>query len=226
MTGERDLQKLHNAFVVIAGLGAVGGFCAEMLARMGVGRFLVIDKDEIETTNIGRQIYALHSTIGRDKVEAARERIADIHPAARVDAVKTYLNPENIDVVFAEKPDVIVDAVDIVKTKIALILAAQKYGVPIVSSMGASLRRDISCIKTAPLKKTKNCPLAFILRKQLRRAEGDLNVSCVYSDELPFAVEKEDDSGNAKDYLGSLPYVTASFGLHLSRLAINEILKK
>ncbi len=226
MLGTDAIEKLHNSYVMVVGLGAVGSFCCEILARMGVGKFLLVDKDEIEDTNINRQIFALHSTIGMDKVDVAKKRIQDIHPKAQVETVKVYLNPENIEDYLKEKPDLIVDAVDIVKTKINMITVAQQQEIPIVCSMGAALKSDISMIKTAKLKKTKNCPLAFLLRKQLRKQGISLDVPVVYSEELPFEPEMEKNVDNAKDFLGSLPYITGAFGLNLGKIAIESLLSK
>ncbi len=224
MIGDDALKKLHSSFVVVVGLGAVGSFCCEILARMGVGRFLLIDKDEIEKTNINRQVYALHSTLGQDKVAVAKDRILDIYPNAKVDVLKIYLNPENIETILGARPDVIVDAVDIIKTKVSLISTAKNMEIPIVSSMGAALKSDLSKIKTAKLKKTKNCSLAFVLRKKLRQQGVDLNVPCVYSEELPKDTYDEKNIPDAKEFLGSLPYVTANFGLYLAQLAVCEII--
>ncbi len=224
--GEENLKKLHQSSVVIVGLGAVGSFCSEILARMGVGQFLLVDKDHIEDTNINRQIFALHSTLGDDKVKVAENRMLDINPKVKIKTLKTYLNPENIDLIFENKPDIIIDAVDIIRTKVALIMNAQKHNIPIVCSMGAAMKTDLSAIKIAKLNKTKNCPLAMILRKKLRKLEGNLNVPCVYSEELPVILEHNTQVLDAKEILGSLSYITGAFGLYLAQLSIKELLQK
>ena len=224
MVGDKGIARLQNATVAILGLGAVGSFCLEILARSGVGNFIIADKDQIEITNLNRQIYALNSTIDKDKTAVAAERIKDINARASVKTITEYIHKGNVGLMFDGNPDVVVDAADIINTKIALIAKAQELSVPIVCSMGAGLKTDLSKIKTTTIKKTKNCPLAFVLRKKLRQERIDTNVPCVYSEELPVEVGAPPVLEDAKEYIGTMPYITACFGLHLAKLTMDALL--
>ena len=234
--GEEKFSKLQKSFVTVVGLGAVGGYAVEGLARAGVGRLRVIDFDIIQTSNINRQIIALEHTIGKPKVLVAKERILAINPNCQVDALQIFAAEETLDQIFTPKPDLVIDAIDSLNPKTQLLTGAYKRKIPTFSSMGAALRSDPSLVKTADLSKTSNCPLAKRVRKMLRRHDNiESGITCVYSTEkvdftykLPVDEEQElvapfEDRGRKRNVLGSLPTVTGIFGLTLANLAIMHL---
>lgn len=204
LTGKDKFSLLSGKKVLIAGLGAVGGFAAEALARCGIGSITLADFDVIELSNINRHIGALESTLGRPKVEVIGERISGINPKCRVRMVREFLHRENLDQLFPEtehdkageksgddpaglygKPDILIDAIDSLGPKIELLAWAHEAGIETVSSMGAALRKDPSRIRIADLSETDVCPLARNMRKYLRRRGIAEGITCVYSDEAP-----------------------------------------
>lgn len=222
--GDEAQIKIEAAKIAVCGVGAVGSFAIEALARIGVGAFELFDFDKVEITNINRQLAALSSTIGRGKAEVIAERIKDINPNAQVKVSKMFIDAQNCADVINCGASVIVDAIDSLASKTVLIAAALKAGVPIVSSMGAARKTDPSLIATAELFKTFNCPMAARMRKTLR-AEGFKKANmCVFSTEIPPRETHVSKHGEPKK-IGSTPIVTGAFGLHLARLALDEILK-
>ncbi|MCE5237638.1 tRNA threonylcarbamoyladenosine dehydratase [bacterium] len=229
MIGAEGLARLHAARVTVIGLGAVGSYATEGLARAGIGHLRLVDHDFVRESNINRQLYALTSTLGRPKIEVAAERVRDINPDCQVDTVRTFVHVETMDEVFAGEPNVIVDAIDAYTPKLELICAAIERGVPLISSMGAALRADTTRIRVGPLGQTTGCPLARQLRQGLRRRGVEPSVRCVYSDEpvdtrRVFPPEElaagELERGRRRRALGSLPTVTGIFGLTLANEAI------
>ncbi|MDX9800447.1 MAG: tRNA threonylcarbamoyladenosine dehydratase [Spirochaetia bacterium] len=232
LIGEDKFSQLSGKHVSVIGLGAVGGFAAEALARCGIGHITLADFDLIAVTNINRHIGALDCTVGRAKVDVIKERIAGINPECTVNALKIFAHIETFPEIFKDKPDIIIDAVDSLGPKIELLSWAVENSIEIVSSMGAALRTDPSKIKTADISETDVCPLAKNLRKYLRRRGITNGITCVYSDEIPekkalrrpeSESEKEDFiRGRERNILGSYPVITAIFGL----LAADEAIKK
>ncbi|MFI3242167.1 MAG: tRNA threonylcarbamoyladenosine dehydratase [Alphaproteobacteria bacterium] len=227
LLGEEKTQKITNAKVMIIGVGAVGGYALEALARFGVGEFVLIDFDVFDETNINRQILALSSTIGKKKVDVAKNRVLEINSNAKITILDVKVNHENIDKILDDhKPDFIIDAIDNLSAKLAVIETLYKRGLKFISSMGAALKTDESFIKYGKLSNTKNCGLAKFLRKKLKSRGVDISkVKCVYSDEqviLPETAMFLED-GNNRNSLGSLPTITAIFGLTIANNIIKEL---
>ena len=224
--GKEAQAKIESASVAICGVGAVGSFALEALARIGIGRFYLYDFDTVEPSNINRQILALTSTLGKKKVEVAADRILDINPKAEVFAFDKFIGESNCADIINCAPNVVVDAIDSISSKARLIACALKAGIPIVSSMGAARRTDASKICVAPVFKTYNCPMAARLRKQLRALGVEkAKVDCVFSPEIVQANTHETDV-DGKKIVGSTPIATGIFGLRLAGIALDEILKK
>ncbi len=224
--GEDAVNSLDDKFVVIVGVGAVGSYCLEALARSGIGSFRLVDFDKVEYSNINRQLVALESTIGKLKVEVAKARIHDIEVQTNVELLPIFLDENNIEQVVApnnkgKKPDLIVDAIDSVSSKCLLLKYAYTHSIPIVSSMGAALRKDPSLVQTGDLMKTHGCPLAKQVRTKLRKEGVGKGIQVVFS---PEEVDFQYGQDNNKKVLGSLPTLTGIFGLNLAHLALNKLL--
>ena len=184
LLGEEGIDKLQHSKVAIFGIGGVGGYVAEALARSGVGSFVLVDDDKVCLTNINRLIIALRSTVGKDKVEVMRDRILEINPKAEVRIHNCFYLPENAaDFDFSEY-DYVVDAVDTVTAKIELIMRAKEAGTPVISSMGAGNKLDASAFRVADIYKTMVCPLAKVMRRELKK-RGEKKLKVVYSEEQP-----------------------------------------
>lgn len=227
--GVDALARLRRSFVCVAGLGAVGSYAVEALARAGVGRLRVVDSDVVRRSNRNRQLYALESTDGRPKCEVARERVLDIHPACRVEALPLFVEAKTLEAVLAGPPDVVIDAIDSCGPKVELIAGAVARSVPVLSGMGAATRTDPTQVRAGDLFKARNCPLARTLRKRLRRRGLVGGVRCVYSIEAPArcAVRGAPDAswrGRKRETLGSLPTITGLFGLWLAHEALALLL--
>ena len=188
LLGEEALQRLREAVVVVAGLGGVGAYAAEMTARAGVGRMVLIDSDRVGESNKNRQLLAMNSTLGRLKTEVMAERLLDINPALQLVTVAEYLTADNVPAILEgalEKmsPDFLIDAIDTLAPKIALISHCVHSGIPLVSSMGAGAKLDATKVRLTDLSKSYNCPLAFILRKKLRKIGITKGFPVVFSEE-------------------------------------------
>ncbi|MDR1695901.1 MAG: tRNA threonylcarbamoyladenosine dehydratase [Endomicrobium sp.] len=230
--GEEKLKKLQKSKVAVIGLGAVGSFAAEALARSGVGRFLLIDSDTVQATNLNRQLFALHSTLGKLKTEAAKERLSDINPGCKIETMHIFADSDNLEKIFESKPDIAVDAIDSFGSKAALLEYCVKNSIPVVSSMGAALKTDPSKIQTADLFETHYCRLAERLRGELKKRGIDRGIPCVFSmqppqakpvypENLPEGTEKFER--NSTKILGSYNVITGIFGLLLADLAIKKL---
>ena len=230
LLGQQKFARLQKSCVMIIGLGAVGGYALEALARAGIGKLILVDFDKVDITNINRQILALDSTVGKSKVELAATRVKDINPACKVITKEIFVNDKTLPELLSEPVDFVVDAIDSLNPKCGLIEALVKSDIPFISSMGAALKTDPACIKVQSLNKTKNCHLARFIRKRLKRRGVDISkVLCVASDEqvdLPdTALFIEADShpeGNTRQRhtMGSLPTITAIFGLTIANKVI------
>ena len=184
LLGAEAIEKLHGSRVAIFGIGGVGGFVCEGLVRSGIGAFDLIDDDKVCLTNLNRQIIATRSTVGRQKTEVMRDRILDINPGAEVRIHNTFVLPENIDELPFAEFDYIVDAIDTVSAKIALVMKANELHIPIISSMGTGNKLDGSLLRVADIFDTKVCPLARVMRYELRK-RGIPKLKVVYSEEKP-----------------------------------------
>jgi tRNA A37 threonylcarbamoyladenosine dehydratase len=238
MLGDEAMESLAGSFVVIAGLGAVGGYAVEALARAGVGRLRLVDFDVVCPTNINRQIFALQSTVGKKKTEIAAGRVKDINPFCRVETLDCFIHSDTIDKVLADGPDLVIDAIDALAPKVELICALKERNISGISSMGAALRDDPTLIRYGILSKVNYCPLAAAIRKRLRRREVPLDVRCVYSVQPPIRqaqappASTEDNvlhggrRGRPRNTLGSLPTITAIFGLTIANEAIKILVNR
>ena len=237
LLGEEGLEKLRSSFVLVAGCGAVGSFAIEALVRAGVERLALVDFDTVSLSNINRQIFALHSTLGWPKTQVALERVRDISPSCRVEVFNVFINEETVGDILNEAPDFAIDAIDNMSSKALLIEELQIRKLPFISSMGAALKTDVSRIRLRRLGQTENCSLARFVRKRLKRRGIDIGkIICVSSDEqvsLPATALFDDSENDANPVvsggrngrkrltMGSLPTVTAIFGLMIA----NEIIK-
>ena len=184
LVGEEAISKLNNSKVLIFGVGGVGGYVAEALARTGVGSITIVDKDMVSESNINRQIIALHSTVGRDKVDVLKERMLDINPDIQVDAKKCFFLPDNAHEFDFAQYDYIVDAVDTVTAKLQIIVQAKEAEVPVISAMGAGNKVHPEMFEIADIYKTEMCPLAKVMRRELKN-RGIKKLKVVYSKEKP-----------------------------------------
>ena len=210
LIGNEANNRLINSKVIIFGVGGVGSYAAEAIARSGVGEITIVDGDTVAKSNINRQLVALTSTVGRSKAEVAAERLADINPDAKITAVNEFYKPgSNLDI---KKYDFVVDAIDDVEAKIELIKNAIEQGIPVISSMGAAGKFDTS-FKVADIAKTSVCPLAKVMRKRLREI-GIEHLPVVYSEEKPVKCENE---------LGTMSYVPGACGLVLASYVIRKL---
>lgn len=216
--GEDNLEKLKRSHVLICGIGGVGSYTLEAIVRCGVGNITIVDKDIVDITNINRQLIALDSTIGQDKVDVAKSRIIDINKEANVIAIKENVTPENIAYLFKGKAiDYVVDAVDNVDAKIAIIEECQKRNIKCISSMGMGNKLNPLDIKVSDIYKTNTCPLAKIIRKRLKEI-GIKRQKVVFSTEIP--VEKKVDTKT----LGSMPFVPSVAGLVIASEVIKDLI--
>lgn len=226
LLGEENLEKIFNSSVTIAGLGAVGSFATEALARIGVGTLNIIDFDKICPSNINRQLFATYPNEGILKTTAAKDRILSINPKCKVNVFSKEILEDNLDEFFPEKPDVLIDAIDSVKSKIALLAYAKNIGqIEILSSMGAARKTDISKLQVADISKTSVCPLAQLVRKSLKKMGIYSGIKCVFSTQSPLA-KSDETSFCTQKTLGSIITITGSFGLILANEAISKIIKK
>lgn len=221
LLGKRGMNRLGAAKVAVFGIGGVGGHVAEALARSGVGSLSLIDKDVVDVTNLNRQIVALHSTMGRDKVDVMRERILDINPACHVEIHKCFYLPETKDTFDFSTYDYIVDAVDTVTAKIQLVQEAKRCRVPVISSMGAGNKMDPSSFLVADLYETSVCPLAKVMRRELKKC-GIESLKVVYSKEVPI---RQTPAAGERAVTGSNAFVPAAAGLLLASEVIRDLVK-
>ncbi len=224
LIGSEGLDRLRRSTVAVIGLGGVGGFAAEAIARAGVGAMIIADYDTVAPSNMNRQILALSSTIGRLKTEVAEQRIREINPTIDITTFSMRLMPGNIKQVIAEKDFLYaIDAIDEIDAKTALIAELVNRKIPFVSSMGAGSRLDPSLVKTADLSRTEQCPLARVMRKRLREAGIESGVRCIYSTENRNRVA-EPEPGTMKRRQGSISFMPGIFGLTAAGIIINDIL--
>ena len=231
LLGDEGLSRLQNAAVMVVGLGAVGSYALEALARSGIGRLVLVDFDVFDESNINRQILALTSTVGQKKTEVARRRVLDINPDCIVETRDMFVNADTLPQLLDIPVDFVVDAIDALNPKCCLMEALYERGIPFISSMGAALKTDPSFIKCGTLSASKNCGLAKFIRKRLRKRGLEISrINCVYSDEqvcLPetaLAFDGDDASaGRVRHTLGSLPTITAIFGLTIANYVITSL---
>jgi len=236
LLGEENFQLLQSRIVTIVGLGAVGGYVVEGLARAGVRHLRIVDFDTVQMTNVNRQLIALESTLGQAKVTATKERILAINPECKVEALQLFAADETLEQILFPRPDLLIDAIDSVNPKTQLLQRAYIEKIPTISSMGAALRTDPTLIRSADLFDTRSCPLAKHLRKRLRKRGVGTGITCVYSTEkINFDYKDQNrkvsaeaaigetpfsERGRKRNVLGSLPTITGIFGLTIANMAI------
>jgi len=238
LIGKSALEKLNQSTVIIFGIGGVGSYTAEALARAGVGHLILVDYDEICLTNINRQLHALHSTIGKAKVEVMKNRILDINPKAKVEAIKEFFSAENAESFLGKKPHYVVDAIDTVSGKVALAKECIKRDIPLISSMGAGNRLSAENYIITDLSKTSGDPLAKAVRKLLRKEGISKGIKVVYSPDLPLTpLATEADCRNncicpggdahcaiKRQIPGSISYVPPVSGLLMAGQVVNDLI--
>ena len=230
LIGDDGLDRLRHKTVLIAGLGGVGGYCAEAVARAGVGQMIILDHDTVSPSNLNRQLLALHSTLGRKKTEVMRERLLDINPELDLTVHDRFLHPSDAaDYLAPLTPDILADCIDSIACKAALIAAAQARGIAVISAMGAGNRLDVSRARIRSLNQTSGCPLARELRRTLKAHGANLGYPVVYSDEprrqpLPHQPVGGDVPGRARAVNGTISYLPALFGIMMAGHIIQTLL--
>ena len=239
LIGKESIEKQQKSKVAVFGIGGVGSFVVEGLVRAGVGNFILVDNDEVSLTNLNRQIIATNKTIGKPKVEVAKERIFEINSNAKVQVIQEFFMPDSKDI-FDENIDYIVDCIDTVTAKIELVMRANKLNIPIISSMGTGNKLDPTRFEVADIYKTSVCPLAKVMRKELK-ARGVKNLKVVYSKEEPIKLDKILESSCKKQEIdssetvrkcksnsqvpGSISFVPSVAGLIIAGEVIKDIIK-
>ncbi|MGC4129296.1 MAG: tRNA threonylcarbamoyladenosine dehydratase [Bergeyella sp.] len=226
---EEGIEKLKNAKILVVGLGGVGSFAAEFLARAGVGNMMIVDGDVVDITNINRQLPALHSTIGRHKVDVVSERLMDINPELNLQPLNQFLEPENMEKILdSEKFDYILDCIDSLTPKLTLIKEARKRKLKIISSMGAGGKTDPAKVMVRDISKTHNCFLAKQVRKRLKKDKINKGFRCVFSNEIQNeeSLKMTDGSNFKKSFYGTISFIPAVFGLYAAAEVVNYLLKK
>lgn len=222
LIGKENIEKLHSKKVAIFGIGGVGSFVLEALVRAGVENFVLVDKDEVDITNLNRQIIATHSTIGKPKVEVAKQRVLDINPNAKVTTYKEFFMPET-EGILDNLIDYIVDCVDTVTAKIELVVRANKMNIPIISSMGTGNKLDPTKFEVCDIYKTSICPLAKVMRKELK-TRGIKQLKVVYSKEQPIKRENLNKDNTIKQVPASISFVPSVAGLIIAGEVIKDLI--
>ena len=221
LIGAEQVSRLRGASVLVFGLGGVGSYCVEALARAGVGALTLVDGDTVNAANINRQLYALRSTLGMQKCDVAKARVLDINPEAQVTVYPEFYGPETADHIPFEKFDYVADAIDMVSAKLLIIERANRAGVPVISAMGAGNRLDPQQFAITDIYRTQNCPLARILRHELRKRQiAALKV--VYSPELPCRANP-DAAENPQRQIGSISFVPSAAGLVMASAIVRDL---
>lgn len=216
LLGKEAVEKLQSAHVAVFGVGGVGGYVVEALARSGIGTLTLIDNDKVSLSNLNRQIIALHSTIGKYKTEVAKARIADINPNANVYTRELFVLPETIEEIDFSGFDYVVDAIDTVSGKLAIIQSAKEKNIPVISAMGAGNKLNATAFCVKDISKTSGCPLARVMRRELKKRNIE-NVKVVYSEEEP----KKSEEG----VVGSVAFVPSVAGLIVAGEVIKDLNK-
>lgn len=221
LIGQENFEKLKNSKVILFGVGGVGGYVLESLARSGIENITVVDFDTVSESNLNRQIIALQTTIGKYKVDVAKERIKNINPNCNVVAIKEKLTKENIDRFNFSCYDFVIDAIDMVTSKLLIIEKAKKENVEVISCMGTGNKLDATQLQICDISKTNYCPLAKVMRKELKN-RGIYHLNVVFSTEQP----KRFDEKVRKVTPASIAYVPAVAGLYISQFVINKLMEK
>lgn len=234
LIGDEPVERLKNAKVAVFGVGGVGGFCVEALARAGVGTLHLYDDDTVSESNLNRQIAALHSTLGQPKAEVMAQRVKDINPSCQVKAIRMFYLPQNADEVDLKQYDYVIDCIDTVAAKLELVSRCTALQVKIISAMGSGNKLDPTAFQITDISKTQGCPLARVMRKELRK-RGIEHLKVVYSTELPRSpirpmeteapatTDTRPGSTARRDTPGSISFVPAAAGLVLASAVVREL---
>lgn len=228
LLGDEKLKRLQDANVLVVGLGGVGAYAAEMIARAGVGRMTIADADVVSESNINRQLIALHSTIGRHKTEVMAERLRDINPNIQLTIVSRFIKDDETDALLdSDRFDYVVDAIDTLSPKLALIKGALDRQIPLVSSMGAGAKTDPAKMEICDIAKTHHCPLAHMLRKRLHKIGIRKGFTAVFSPEpvregAMILCEEQ----NKKSNMGTISYIPATFGIGCASVVIRGLINE
>ena len=226
---EEGIEKLQNTNILIVGLGGVGSFAAEFLVRSGIGNFTIVDGDTVDITNINRQLPALNSTIGKNKTDVVAERILDINSEINLKKINEFLEPERMEEILTqEKFDYVLDCIDSLSPKLALIITCKRKKIKLVSAMGAGGKTDPSKVMVRDISKTNNCFLAKQIRKKLKKEQIHKGFRCVFSTEIQDenSLKMTDGSNYKKSFYGTISYMPAIFGLYAAAEVIRFLLKK
>ena len=226
---EEGIERLQSANILIVGLGGVGSFAAEFLVRSGIGNLTIVDGDTVDITNINRQLPALNSTIGKNKTDVVAERILDINPKINLKKINEFLEPEQMEELLTqEKFDYVVDCIDSLSPKLALIITCKRKKIKLVSAMGAGGKTDPSKVMVRDISKTNNCFLAKQIRKKLKKEQIHKGFRCVFSTEIQDenSLKMTDGSNYKKSFYGTISYMPAIFGLYAAAEVIRFLLKK
>jgi len=226
---EEGIERLQSSNILIVGLGGVGSFAAEFLARSGIGNLTIVDGDTVDITNINRQLPALNSTIGKNKTDVVAERILDINPEINLKKINEFLEPERMEEILTqEKFDYVLDCIDSLSPKLALIITCKRKKIKLVSAMGAGGKTDPSKVMVRDISKTNNCFLAKQIRKKLKKEQIHKGFRCVFSTEIQDenSLKMTDGSNYKKSFYGTISYMPAIFGLYAAAEVIRFLLKK
>ncbi|WP_413533579.1 ThiF family adenylyltransferase [Empedobacter brevis] len=225
---EKGIENLKNSNVLIVGLGGVGSFAAEFIARAGVGKMTIVDGDTVDITNINRQLPALHSTVGQHKVDVVGNRLMDINPELQLTRINEFLSPERTQEIVTNDFDYILDCIDSVTPKVHLIMAAKRKKVKVISNMGAGGKTQASKVQVRDISKTAVCPLAKNVRKRLKKEGINKGVKAVFSTEFPdeSSLKLTDGKNYKKSFYGTNSWMPALFGLYAAETVVHYLLKK
>ena len=226
---KEGIERLQSSNILIVGLGGVGSFAAEFLVRSGIGNLTIVDGDTVDITNINRQLPALSSTIGKNKTDVVAERILDINPKINLKKINEFLEPEQMEELLTqEKFDYVVDCIDSLSPKLALIITCKRKKIKLVSAMGAGGKTDPSKVMVRDISKTNNCFLAKQIRKKLKKEQIHKGFRCVFSTEIQDenSLKMTDGSNYKKSFYGTISYMPAIFGLYAAAEVIRFLLKK
>ena len=226
---KEGIERLQSSNILIVGLGGVGSFAAEFLVRSGIGNLTIVDGDTVDITNINRQLPALSSTIGKNKTDVVAERILDINPEINLKKINEFLEPERMEEILTqEKFDYVLDCIDSLSPKLALIITCKRKKIKLVSAMGAGGKTDPSKVMVRDISKTNNCFLAKQIRKKLKKEQIHKGFRCVFSTEIQNenSLKMTDGSNYKKSFYGTISYMPAIFGLYAAAEVIRFLLKK
>lgn len=226
LIGRENFEKLKNSHVAIFGLGGVGGYALEAIARAGIGTITIVDHDYIEPSNINRQILASELTLKKRKVDIAEERVLSINPQIKIYKYSIFITKENLQIVTEQSPKYAIDAIDTVKSKVELLEYLYRKGITVVSCMGAGLRLNPLSIRCEDISKTHTCPLAKIVRSELKNKGISKGIYCVFSEEPPRKIEPHSKFEEFKKEIGSISYLPGIIGLTAAGIIIQKIIQE